>query len=296
LSANRKQDWHGFISYGEARANAMATVVSNPAQGIARPDQLSGTPRAGFVDRWIYVFTALSFIAITLAGFVPESLVKIDAVRLGQSPPFPLVLHVHAVLMGSFLLLLLAQTILVATGRCDLHRRLGVAAIVLVPAIVVVAFVLVPTTYHSAWQTAHSGPLQTRGHSQSFLLVLDDILLWQLRTGLLFPLFIWIGLRARDFDAGLHKRMLILATAVPLAAGIGRITWLPTTLPGSLVSTDLYTLLAISPMFLWDVLRNRALHRAYAIWIGLSLPPTFVIYALWDSGWWHAVVPRVMGV
>jgi hypothetical protein len=274
----------------------MTAVVSARVHAARRPDQLSGTPRAGFVDRWIYVFTALSFIAITLAGFVPESLAKIEAVRLGQSPPFPLVLHVHAVLMGSFLLLLLAQTILVATGRCDFHRRLGVAAFVLVPALIVTGFVLVPTMYHSVWQAAHSGPLQTREHSQSFLPVLDDILLWQLRTGLLFPLFLWIGLRARDFDAALHKRMLMLATAVPLAAGIGRISWLPTTLPGSLLSTDLYTLLAISPMFLWDVLRNRALHRAYAIWIGLSLPPTFVIYVLWNSGWWHAVAPRLLGV
>ena len=38
--------------------------------------------------------------------------------------------------------------------------------------------------------------------------------------------------------AGLHKRMMFLATAVPLAASIDRMGWLPTTLPASPMATD----------------------------------------------------------
>ena len=67
------------------------------------------------VDRWIYVFMAASFIAYTLTGFIPDSLAKIAAVEAGQRPPFPLALHAHAVLMGAFLVLLLAQSVLAAT-------------------------------------------------------------------------------------------------------------------------------------------------------------------------------------
>ena len=37
-----------------------------------RPDLLSGTPRAHELDRWIFVFMAVWFIAIVLAGFVPD--------------------------------------------------------------------------------------------------------------------------------------------------------------------------------------------------------------------------------
>ncbi|WP_204274332.1 hypothetical protein, partial [Klebsiella aerogenes] len=55
-----------------------------------------------FVDRWIYVFMATLFVAVVLIGFVPDSLGKLSAVRLGQRPPFPAILHVHAVLMGSW--------------------------------------------------------------------------------------------------------------------------------------------------------------------------------------------------
>jgi hypothetical protein len=45
----------------------------------------------------------VSFIVITLTGFIPDSLQKIAAVQSGARPPFPVVLHMHAVLMGSFL-------------------------------------------------------------------------------------------------------------------------------------------------------------------------------------------------
>src|SRR4029434_8150993 len=101
-----------------------------------------------------------------------------------------------------------------------------------------------------------------------------------MRIGILFSLFLIIGLRARRMDAGLHKRMMILATAIPLPAGIDRIDWLPSTLPASPISTMLGPILAVSPMFVWDVIRNRGVHRAYWIWLGLSLA------GFCFGGWW----------
>jgi uncharacterized membrane protein YozB (DUF420 family) len=274
----------------------MASVADEFVAPVPRPDVLSGTPRARAIDRWIYVFTAASFIVVTLIGFVPDSLEKIAAVKAGARPSFPLVMHFHAVLMGSFLLLLLAQTILVAKGRCDLHRRLGLAAMVLAPALVLVGFVLVPTIYHSVADAARSAPGAAGEAMRQRLPILDDIMLFQLRIGILFPLFLLIGLRARSRDPGLHKRMMILATAVALPAAIDRIAWLPTTLPASPLATDLYTMLAVSPMFAWDVARNGRIHRAYAIWIGLSLPFAVAVHGLWDTPWWHAIAPRIMGL
>src|SRR5262245_32459777 len=111
----------------------------------------SGTPMARAIDRWIYVFMAVWFIAIVFTGFIPSSLNKIALVEAGQRAPFPLALHFHAVLMGSFLLLLLAQASLVATGRKALHQKLGVASLVLVPALVAAGLILVPTIYAQVW-------------------------------------------------------------------------------------------------------------------------------------------------
>jgi len=274
----------------------MATIAGMFAERPRRPDVLSGTPRAHAVDRWIYVFTAASFIVFTLTGFIPDSLMKIAAVQSGERPPFPLVLHMHAVLMGSYLLLLLAQTWLMATGRCERHMRLGRLAMVLAPTLVVVGLILVPTIYYQTWNALQAAPPEAREKLRQVLLVRDDIMLLQLRIGFLFPLFTLIGLRARGRNAGLHKRMMILAVAIALPAAFDRITWIPSTMPISPLSPDLYTMLAVSPMFVWDVIRNRRVHEAYWIWLAVNLPFAVAVHGLWDTPWWHATARQIMGV
>lgn len=269
----------------------MATIAETVTLDPRRPDRLSGTPRAHAIDRWIYVFTAASFVAIVLAGFIPDSLGKIAAVQAGARPPFPPVLHVHAVLMGSFLLLLLAQTWLVATGRNALHMRLGLVSMVLAPAMVVAGFVLAATNYHGVWAAA-----QVRPEMQEVVGIVDNILLLQLRIGILFPIFLWIGLRARKHDPGLHKRMMILSIAVALPAGIDRIPWLPSTMPASPLGAELWLLVAVSPLLIWDLLRNRYLHRAWWIWLGLMVPVAVLTSLLWNTPWWHGTARAIMGV
>jgi hypothetical protein len=274
----------------------MATVTGALEFEQRRPDYLSGTPRAHAIDRWIFVFMAAWFIAIVLAGFIPDSLMKIEMVRTGQRPPFPLVLHLHAVLMGAFLLLLLAQSWLMATGRRKRHMQLGVAGIVAGVAVVIVGIVLVPTMYHQVWDGAQTAPEPVRSQMREVVRHVDNILLLQLRIGVLFPLLLAIALAARGKDSGLHKRMMFLATAMPLPAGIDRIPWLMHSMPESPLSVDLYSLLAISPMLLWDVARNRRVHRAYWIMLAAYLPFAIVVHQLWNTDWWHAMAPKLMDV
>lgn len=274
----------------------MATVAETHSLTERRRDVLSGTPRAHSIDRWIFVFMAAWFIAIVLAGFIPDSLTKIELVRTGQRAPFPPVLHLHAALMGSFLLLLMAQSWLMATGRSARHMRLGMLAMVLVPALVVVGFILAPTMYHMMWEAARAASPGQREALQGRLGVLDNILLLQIRIGILFPLFLAIGLRARSGNAGIHKRMMFLATVMALPAGIDRIPWLPGTMPGSPLGPDLYTLLAIAPMFVWDVTRNRRVHPAYVTWLAINLPFAIAVHGLWDRPWWHQTARQIMGV
>jgi len=274
----------------------MAIALDASAETAFSKDLLSGSSRANVIDRWIYVFTAASFIAIVLAGFIPDSFDKIAAIRAGMRPPFPIILHVHAVLMGSFLLLLLGQSVLVATGNRSWHMQLGVAAAVLFPALVIAGLILVPTIYHSVWNAAQTAPEPARQQLQGVLPILEDILLLQLRIGILFPILMWIALRSRTRAPGLHKRLIFLTTAPLLAAAFDRINWLPTTMPSSPVATDLYVLLAVSPMFLWDLVRNRSLHPAYLIWAAFFLPLTVVVHSLWDTPFWHATARHILGV
>jgi hypothetical protein len=274
----------------------MATIAAGNARRERLPDVLSGTPRAHAIDRWIYVFMAVWFIVITLVGFIPDAMMKVALVKAGARPPFPLVLHFHAVLMGSFLLVLLAQTWLMATGRKALHMQLGVLGMVLAAALVVVGFVLAPTMYYQVWGGATFGPPAVRAALAPALSMIENILLLQISAGVMFAVFITIALRARERDAGLHKRMVILAVAVPLGAAIARMTWLPTSMPASPWANYAWVLMAIAPMFVWDVIRNRRVHEAYKIWF-----PAFVLFSaasslLWDKPWWHATAKAIMRV
>lgn len=274
----------------------MATVAQARGLTVRGPDVLCGTPRAHSIDRWIFVFMAAWFIAIVLAGFIPDSLMKVELVQTGQRPPFPPVLHMHAVLMGAFLLLLLTQSWLMATGKTAHHMRLGMVAMVLAPALVIVGSILAPAMYHMLWEGAQVAPPGKREELQGALRVWENILLLQIRIGMLFPLFLAIGLKARGRNAGMHKRMMFLATVMALPAGIDRIPWLPSTMPVSPMSPDLYVLLAIAPMFLWDVIRNRSVHRAYVIWLAVNLPFAIAVHGLWDTPWWHQMARQIMGV
>jgi len=274
----------------------MATLAETLGLAERKPDVLSGTPRAHAIDRWIFVFMAAWFIAIVLAGFIPDSLMKIEMVRTGQRPPFPLVLHMHAVLMGAFLLLLLAQTVMVATGRCALHKQVGIAAFVLVPALVAVGLILAPTMYWQVWGGAHFGPPEVRAALTPVVSLVENILLLQISAGLLFALFIGVALGARAKHSGMHKRMMFLATATPLGAAISRIHWLPTSMPQSPWSILAFCILSVAPMFLWDVMRNKRVHEAYRLWLAVYLPVAALVTFAWDKPWWHAAAQRIMGV
>lgn len=270
------------------------STVATPPEGVAGLSSGGGLTRT--IDRWIYVIMAASFVIYALAGFIPASLDKMAMVEAGQRPPFPLVMHVHAALMGAFLLLLLVQSTLVATGRRQLHQTIGVAGLAIGPALVIVGFILVPTMYQQVWGGMQAAPPPVQAEMQQGLRAFDNIMLMQIRIGILFPIFLAIALLARRTDSGLHKRMMLLSVAPALPAAFDRMTWLPTSLPASPLSPDLYTLAAIAPMLLWDVFRTRTLHKAYVIWLALFLAAALVVHLLWDSAWWHATAPKLVGL
>ena len=274
----------------------MATVAGAFQFKERRPDLLSGTPRAHAIDRWIFVAMAEWFIVVVLTGFIPDLLMKIRMVQAGARPPFPPALHVHAVLMGSFLLLLLAQTWLMATGRKAMHMQLGVAGVAVAAALVLAGAVLAPTMYYQTWNALQSAPPAAREQLQQILSTRENILLLQLRIGMLFPLFLALGISARANDSGLHKRMIILATAMPMEAAIARMTWLPTTMPAAPLSIELFVLLVVTPMLAWDVIRNHSIHRAYLWWLSIYLGSAVLVELLWNTPGWHATAKHIMGV
>jgi hypothetical protein len=251
---------------------------------------------ASNADRWIFVFMAALFFVTSLAGFIPDSVKKLDMVAASARPAFPAILHVHALLMGAWLSLLLVQSSLMASGNRTLHMKLGVAALILAPAIVITGAILVPTVYGQYWEAASFATGAERAGFEVDLVIKGNLILRNLVGGVLFPLFVVLALRARLSDSGFHKRMMFLATVVPLPAAFARLTWLPSSMPDSPVLLDLFTLVWIAPMFVWDLVRQRKVHRAYIVWFACWLPPTLLVYVFWGTDWWLSRVPTLMGV
>lgn len=278
----------GSVSLQPAWGHDMATIASSVST--------EGRASAAGIDRWIFVFMAVWFIAIVLTGFIPDSLARIAAIEAGQRPPFPLAAHAHAISMGSFLLLLLAQSSLMALGKDAYHRQLGMAAFVIVPAMIIAGFILAPTLYHLLWGAMQAAPPEAKAEAEAVIAGFDNIVLLQLRAGILFAIFVTIGLRARKTDAGMHKRMMFLSVAPALPAAFDRMAWLWTTLPETPVGPDVWTVFAILPMLAWDVVRNGRIHRAYWLWFGISAPFALFVHSAWDTPWWHETARALMGV
>lgn len=241
------------------------------------------------VDRWIYVAMAALITITVLVGFVPDSLMKMGLLAQNKRPPLPTMMHVHAVLMGSWMLLLLTQTTLMATGRKGLHMQLGIIGMFLAPALVIAGVMLVPINARTYLEWVASGPPDLLAQAEMQMQRSANIMLIQFRTGITFLALVWIALRARRSNSATHKRLLILATTVPLSAAFNRMTWLPSTMPHSPLSGDLWQVVLITPMFLWDWYRHGALQRAYLIWAAWFVPGLVIINLLWDTPGWQAL-------
>lgn len=172
--------------------------------------------------------------------------------------------------------------------------QLGILGAILAPLIVLTGLIFVPTNLRT-WVAFGAGASpEVQQGVQGYLHVMTNIALIQTRIAVCFLALVVLGLRARKRDSGLHKRLMILATIVPMPAAFDRIVFLPSTMPVSPLTVDLWPLLAIAPMFAWDLYRLRTIHRAYWIWAAFMVPTGIAINLLWDSPWWHSVAPQFL--
>lgn len=266
----------------------------------ARLVQDSGFSLARFADRWIWVFMAALLVAIALAGFVPDSIQRIKAVQANQSPPFPWFLHIHAVAMGSWLLLLLAQAALIGTGRRRWHMSLGVASLVAAPLVFVMMVVLAGRVLAQIGAAPAAAPLAEISGGVAFVLTVQG------RSIVLFAIFYIWAFRSRLTEPDTHKRMMVLATWALIDAGIARI-------PGSgelgtafglksigLTSGDdiphVWMLVTLLPALLYDLIRHRRIHYAWVA--GLAMFLTFAVAAHYLEAaplWWQQIIAGITG-
>jgi hypothetical protein len=219
------------------------------------------------------------FVVVAFIGFAPHSLAIVSGTM--KSPP--LVVHLHAAVMASWVALLALQATLSLVGRMDLHRKFGVASLVVAPLVLTMLVAVTIVRQNDAFGTP-AGP------------IVNNILFLQIRAIVLFPVFFVWALRTRRSDPQTHKRMILLATLMLLDAAIARMSWLPyNQFPKDYLAVHLYLLLLLVPVLLYDLIRLGRIHRAWLWGLTLILPWVIANEFVWGSQWWRDFGPKLVG-
>jgi hypothetical protein len=200
--------------------------------------------------RRFYVGMAIAITITVFAGFSRSYFLKswYDTRELSG------MLHVHGLIFTTWVLFFLAQTVLVATGRTYLHRRMGIGGAVLAALVVIVGTVV-------AINRAKTGVSPIPGVSSLGFLAIP-----------LFDMVVFAGLvgTALYFRRQLetHKRLMTLSMISLLAAPIARMSFLPLP-PGPPTFFGLADLFIVA-MLVFDLSTRGKVHPA-TIWGGLLI-------------------------
>lgn len=227
--------------------------------------------------RFFSIMSIVTSVAI-IAGFANTYLPKVAT----GSPAVPPIVHLHAVVFTSWLILFVAQTTLVLTGRTAVHRRLGTAGVVLAALMVVIG----TATAIAVARLGHSGiPGVEFPNAEGFLLL-------NLSATYVFGILVAAGWYFRR-DSQMHKRLMLMATAGALVGpGVSR-------LPFASGKPPIIAILAMAFLLagpIYDVITRRRLHRAYLAGFLLALvaiPP--VVTVLSATAAWHRIALMLMG-
>src|SRR6202171_3674388 len=117
------------------------------------------------------------------------------------------IIHVHGALFSSWILFLLAQTTLVAAGRKDVYRRIGIVCFLLACLMVVVGVGAATNSLARNFAPPGIDP------KTFYVIPITDMLI--------FSVLVFFAYRAR-FDSAAHKRIIIVATIALMIAAIAR--------------------------------------------------------------------------
>ena len=156
-------------------------------------------------DRKFYAGMAVVLAALVFAGFAPTFYLR-DALYAGDA--LPMRVQLHGLFGTAWVVLFLAQTLLIAGSRRDWHRRLGVLG-----AAVAAAFAVSGALVIAGFERTHSGEsfetlaahVFTNAAPLTAFTVLACAGIWQRRI------------------ADRHKRLILLATVVLLPAAVARL-------------------------------------------------------------------------
>jgi hypothetical protein len=214
----------------------------------------------GAYDRVFYTTMAVLMALTAFAGFAPTFYLRGyfgAPVTISGSTTLSPLTQVHGALFSAWVLLFIVQTALVANRRVAVHRRLGIAGVVLAAAMIVAGF-------NTAIASAARGAHPPGAEPLPFLVVpLFDIALFTIFVSLA----VW---KRREKES--HKRLMLLAYVSIITAAVARI---PGVFPYGPFAFFGLSFLFVVAGAAYDMATRRRVHPVY-LWggalIAVSVP------------------------
>ena len=217
----------------------------------------AGFPVRPRADRLAFLtLTALIWVGV-LSGFGTDSVTHITKHGLD----YPLIVHLHAAVFVSYLMLFTAQAAMIRAGRPDIHKRVGFVG----AGLAAIMLVLGPLTAIVVDATRY----RVQGETPEFLAVqFTDMIAFGLLTG--------AGLLLRGTPSA-HKRLTMLGLIYISGAGFSRFLGPVVAAPlGPGPAGELFSLYGMSDLLIlglgaYDLGIGRRLHPAYIGGVALAL-------------------------
>src|SRR5260370_26373081 len=162
-------------------------------------------PRESRLDRYFFPGLALLMLATVFWGFARSYFLA----GVFKAPVPNWLIHLHGAAFTSWILLLIAQTTLVASNRVDVHRKLGLAGFGLACLMVVLGISASTDSLRRSFGAGVTAA-DVLDPKTFYIIPLTDMLI--------FGTLVFLAFRARS-NPPAHKRLILVATtALTLAA------------------------------------------------------------------------------
>lgn len=221
-------------------------------------------------------FIAACWIGV-LFGFFPASGARI----MGRADYVaPLILHIHAASFVGWLALLSTQILMVRKRRVDIHMRLGIVGFILVPVM----------AYSGLAAELYSQRFYIQRHADGL-----DFFILPLFYSVAFPSFAFAALIFARRNSAIHKRLILMATAIIVGAAYSR--WWGRALQGAfgddfwgmLANSFAGTNLILAAAVAYDAFTRGRPHRVYLVCIPIILLGQLLCSWVYHADWWPPI-------
>lgn len=161
--------------------------------------------RSSRLDNAFFLSMAILILATVFLGFARTYYLA----GTFRAPLPNLVVHIHGAVFSVWILLLIAQSSLIASGRTDIHRRLGFFGFGLASLMVILGLIAATDSL-----ARHFAPGNAGTADKAFYAV-------PIADMLMFSTLVYFGFRKR-FNPAAHKRLMLVATIALLDAAFVR--------------------------------------------------------------------------